>query len=223
MFWTLGCVPPANLVSVDHRDTFAEYQETAEAAAETYGVPVSLFFALISTESRWKPDARSPAGARGLAQIMPSTAARRLEQLGLASNEPWYEPLWNLMLGAYGLSRYLDRWDGDARFALASYNAGVGKVTRLLEDFEGREFEWSEFAVTLPKQTQAYVRNTLRRRDQWNKAADACKRDPAGWTPPKPRPRPTNPGSDEPTQASTGGGGGIVLGLLLAAVVLTRR
>ncbi len=71
-------------------------------------------------ESRWHEAARSPVGARGLAQLMPGTA----RELGVDPDDP----LANLEGGARYLRQQLDRFDGDLEKALAAYNAGPGRV-----------------------------------------------------------------------------------------------
>lgn len=89
------------------------------AACEA-GVPVRLFDALVSQESRYRPFARSHAGAMGMSQLMPGTARY------LNVSDPW-DPLENLRGGARYLREQLDRfrsWD----LALAAYNAGPGRV-----------------------------------------------------------------------------------------------
>lgn len=82
----------------------------------------SLLEAVVWQESRWREDAVSPAGARGLAQLMPGTA----RYLGVDPDDPAS----NLEGGARYLREQLDRFDGDLEKALAAYNAGPGRVIR---------------------------------------------------------------------------------------------
>ena len=81
-----------------------------------------LIEALVWQESRWRADAVSPVGARGLAQLMPATA----KELGVNPDDPFA----NLEGGARYLRQQLDRFDGDLEKALAAYNAGPGRVER---------------------------------------------------------------------------------------------
>ena len=91
------------------------------AACEA-GVPVALFDALVSQESRYQPYARSSAGAMGMAQLMPGTARY------LAVGNPW-DLRENLRGGARYLKEQLDRF-GSWELALAAYNAGPGNVQK---------------------------------------------------------------------------------------------
>jgi soluble lytic murein transglycosylase-like protein len=93
------------------------------AAAEAHGVDPVLVQALIQVESNYKPRARSAKGAMGLMQLMPSTA--REYQVRNA-----YDPAANISAGVQKLKGLLDKWGGDVRLALASYNAGEGAVAR---------------------------------------------------------------------------------------------
>lgn len=96
-----------------------EFLPLARAAAQRHGIPEDLFLRLVHQESRWNPQAVSPAGARGLAQLMPDTA--RL--LGVNPDDPHQ----NLEGGARYLRMMYDRF-GSWRLALAAYNAGPGAV-----------------------------------------------------------------------------------------------
>ena len=99
----------------------AEYEQAISQIAAEEGVPASLLSALVWSESSYNPDAVSSAGARGLAQLMPGTAA------GLGVNID--DPLDNLRGGARYLRRQLDQF-GRVDLALAAYNAGPGAVQR---------------------------------------------------------------------------------------------
>ena len=90
--------------------------------AVRFDLSPSLLEALVWQESRWRENAISPVGARGLAQLMPGTA----RYLGVDSADPFQ----NLEGGARYLREQLDRFDGNLEKALAAYNAGPGRVER---------------------------------------------------------------------------------------------
>ena len=92
-------------------------------AAQRYGVDPTLIAGVIETESNFNPKAVSPAGARGLMQLMPATA----RGLGVADSS---DPLQNVMGGAKLLGQLLDRYGGDVKKVLAAYNAGAGAVDK---------------------------------------------------------------------------------------------
>jgi hypothetical protein len=91
-----------------------------DAAAARHGVDPHLLRGLIRAESNFDPNARSPAGAIGLCQLMPGTAAG----LGVDPTDPRQ----NLDGGAKLLAYLLRKYDADVRLALAAYNAGEGNV-----------------------------------------------------------------------------------------------
>ena len=98
-----------------------EFLATARAAAQRHGIPEDLFLRLVQQESGFNPQAVSPKGATGLAQLMPDTA--RL--LGVDINDPHQ----NLEGGARYLKRMYTRF-GNWRHALAAYNAGPEAVEK---------------------------------------------------------------------------------------------
>jgi soluble lytic murein transglycosylase-like protein len=98
----------------------APYSAKIAELAARYDLSPALLEAVVWQESRWRPSAVSPAGARGLAQLMPGTA----RELGVNPDDPYA----NLEGGARYLREQLDRFDGDLEKALAAYNAGPGRV-----------------------------------------------------------------------------------------------
>lgn len=93
----------------------------AELAAK-YDISPALLEAVVWQESRWNERAVSPAGARGLAQLMPGTAA----QMGVNPGDP----MANLEGGARYLRMQLDAFNGNVEKALAAYNAGPLRVEK---------------------------------------------------------------------------------------------
>ncbi len=98
----------------------AAYAEKVRELSARFDLSPALIEALVWQESRWRANAVSPAGARGLAQLMPGTA----RELGVDPSDPYA----NLEGGARYLRAQLDRFDGDVEKALAAYNAGPGRV-----------------------------------------------------------------------------------------------
>jgi len=94
-----------------------------EAAAARHGVDPALLKGLIKQESGFDPNARSPAGAAGLCQLMPATA----RSLGVTDV---LDPAQSIEGGAKYLGQMLQKYGGDERKALAAYNAGPGAVDR---------------------------------------------------------------------------------------------
>ena len=100
----------------------ARYAAKVQELSLRYDLSPSLIEALVWQESRWRENAVSPAGARGLAQLMPGTA----RYLGVDPDDPEA----NLEGGVRYLREQLNTFDGDLEKALAAYNAGPGRVIR---------------------------------------------------------------------------------------------
>jgi soluble lytic murein transglycosylase-like protein len=99
------------------------YAAEITAAAQANGLDPALLAGLIKQESGFNPNAGSRAGARGLTQLMPGTAA------GLGVNNV-LDPVQSINGGAKYLKQQLDAFGGDTAKALAAYNAGPGAVQR---------------------------------------------------------------------------------------------
>jgi soluble lytic murein transglycosylase-like protein len=100
-----------------------DFESIIQEAGERYRVDPSLIRAVIQAESGGNPFAVSRAGARGLMQLMPETAA----ELGVTNS---FDPTQNIMGGTSYLSRLLDRYRGDVKLALAAYNWGMGNLEK---------------------------------------------------------------------------------------------
>ena len=127
--------------------------ELTRAANET-GLPPWLLAGLGRQESAFAPHARSPAGARGLLQLMPGTAAMHARALGLPRSPDLHDPAVNLRIGAHELARLLERY-GALEPALAAYNAGPSRVDRWWKAWPGPR----RFTEKIPiAETHTYVR-----------------------------------------------------------------
>lgn len=118
---TAAPAPPAN-TSVAGSDG-GQYDGLIQAAAQRNGIDPALLHGLIQQESGFDPSAGSSAGAQGLCQLMPGTAA------SLGVSDP-LDPAQSIEGGARYLKQQLDAFGGDPQLALAAYNAGPGAVHR---------------------------------------------------------------------------------------------
>lgn len=163
------------------------YAPAVHEAADYFGISRSVMMGLVHTESRFKPDAGSSAGAQGLAQLMPRTAVGRYKKL--AADGQWPLPPVEInrdpqvaYFASEGLDRVLDRtdprqsaWLGasylrslmnkgrDLEYALAAYNAGPARVKD------------GDPPSTWPGQTRAYVPGVLKRAQWYRELYEACR------------------------------------------------
>ena len=137
--------------------------ETILEQAKEYDIDPFLVLAIIRQESSFNPASISPANARGLMQIMPSTGKKLSRALNVEnfSTERLHEPEMNIRLGTYYLSHLLEANGGDIVPAVASYNAGKNTVNTWFKRFPYNNVE--EFIEKIPyPETRGYVKKVLR-------------------------------------------------------------
>lgn len=107
------------------------YVDALMAEAAEHGLDPNLMAALIRQESNFNPAATSPAGARGLAQVMPELGERLARELAYPVWDPvlLYQPDVSIQLGAVHLRELFSRYDQRTHI-LAAYNAGASRVER---------------------------------------------------------------------------------------------
>jgi len=131
----LGFLADFAITCFEKRAYPQKYADYVETYAQQYGVPESLVYAVIRTESGFDSGAVSPVGAVGLMQLMPDTFEWLTDEILFDHLESGmlYDPETNIKYGTYLLSRFYDRY-GDWDLTLAAYNGGVGNVDKWLED-----------------------------------------------------------------------------------------
>lgn len=122
-----------DVVSIEPEEVFAAlpeplsentpYHEIIRAAAQRYGVDADLIHCVIAVESNFNPKAISRMNARGLMQLLPSTAKR----MGVKNI---FDPKENVDGGTRYLRDMLARYHNDVALALAAYNAGPESVLK---------------------------------------------------------------------------------------------
>lgn len=110
-----------------------------------------LIKALVKVESNGNPKATSPKGAQGLTQLMPATGREMAKKVGVKYDP--YDKNQNLLLGTLYYKEQLDKF-GAPELAYASYNAGPGRVEKLLNKY-GADYQAIE--PHLPNETRDYV------------------------------------------------------------------
>jgi soluble lytic murein transglycosylase len=140
-------------------------RDTIVAESRRAGLDPALIAALIRQESNFNPGARSPAGARGLMQVMPAVGKSIAPSAGITSWNPnlLYDPGINIELGVRHLAPLVKSEPNMPR-TLAAYNAGASRVTRWSKKRGADDPEI--FTERIPFiETQDYVKSVLRNRE----------------------------------------------------------
>ncbi|GAA3765694.1 tetratricopeptide repeat protein [Terriglobus aquaticus] len=139
---------------------------TTDAAA--HGLDPYLVASLIRQESEFNPAAVSRANAYGLMQLLPSVGKAEAKKQGIGRFQTGMllDPSTNLRLGTGNLKAVLDRFGGQAEYALAAYNAGDSPVRRWMAENNYKDIP--EFVESIPySETRDYVQSILRNREMY--------------------------------------------------------
>ena len=130
------------------------YEDLIEKYAVKYSVDPYLAASVIWVESRFLPEAISPQDARGLMQILPTTAQWASVRMGLEDyqEEQLFEPEINIEIGTWYLSFLNSQFPDNRDLVLASYNGGIGNVLKWLDNREyssdGKQLDHIPFPET---------------------------------------------------------------------------
>lgn len=143
------------------------YYPLHEIAEHRWAVPAEFALAVARQESEMNPAALSPAGARGLMQLMPATAEQMAGQAGIPfdAQKLVRDPLYNARLGTEYLARMVRQYAGSYVLATAAYNAGPGRVNAWIETYgdpRAPEVDMVTWIETIPfEETRNYVMRVL--------------------------------------------------------------
>ncbi|WP_373089781.1 transglycosylase SLT domain-containing protein [Zhongshania sp.] len=139
------------------------HQDNFRKVAKREKIQLKWIYAIARQESAFAPAANSPVGARGLMQLMPGTAKLVAKQMGLPSpkTEDLITPEKNIAMGGFYLGQLLEQFGGNRILATAAYNAGPGRIERVLlrQTTDMPADIWIE---NLPYgETREYIKNVL--------------------------------------------------------------
>jgi len=124
-----------------------------------YTIDSSLVLAVVRIETRFQANAESPAGARGLMQLMPATAAHIG---GKGASDQLFDPSYNMSLGQRYIAQLLDQYSGNLVELGAAYNAGPTKVSQWVAARDGKEDDALMFIESMrAPETRSYVKRLL--------------------------------------------------------------
>jgi soluble lytic murein transglycosylase len=163
--WLRQSIHAANAAGI-HNDLIARFPVAHmveyRRMSHMTGVPLTLLLAITRQESAFDPQARSHANARGLMQLLPTTAewVARRARLSRPTSSALYRPSTNIEIASHYLAMLLQRFNGSRPLAAAAYNAGERRVDRWIAERAGEPMDvWIE---NIPfRETRNYVQNVM--------------------------------------------------------------
>lgn len=138
-----------------------DYKESIKIYSEQRNLRPNFVAAVIYCESRFHKDSVSGAGAVGLMQLMPGTAASIAAEMG----EPMgnlYDPDTNIKYGTWYLRGLMDKYNNDTDLVLAAYNAGSGRAD-----------SYKDYGTALPYETVFFIQKVKGAEAMYDKVYDA--------------------------------------------------
>jgi soluble lytic murein transglycosylase len=139
-----------------------DYENNINSAALDRELHPTHVYAVIRQESAFNKDARSPAGAMGLMQVMPKTghATAKRYNISLGNTRQLYQPDKNIAIGSAYLQQVMEQYDNNIILASAAYNAGPHRVDRWLPRDEAQQAD--SWIARIPyRETRKYVQRIL--------------------------------------------------------------
>ena len=139
------------------------YPEYFNVALQNLNISKTFAMAIARQESAWNPMAQSSANARGLMQLLPSTAKLTAEnnQLPYQGEQDLFKPLNNIVLGTAHLNELNGKYPNNRILIAAAYNAGANRVEKWLSLANGK-LALDEFVTSIPfYETRGYVQNIV--------------------------------------------------------------
>lgn len=134
-----------------------------QASQNATSISKTFAMAISRQESAWNPQAQSSANARGLMQLLPSTAKATASQAKLPYTDEaeLFKPLNNILLGTAYLAELNAKYPNNRILIASAYNAGAHRVEKWLARANGK-LEMDEFVASIPfYETRGYVQNVL--------------------------------------------------------------
>lgn len=147
-----------------------DYQDTINFYADRYEIDRNLVASVILAESKFRQDATSVHGARGLMQIMPETGSWIATQIedDSFSVDKLYNVNMNIKYGTWYLSELQTEFEGNEVLALAAYNAGRGNVYEWMEKYHW-DINFKDYTKIPFPETREYVKRVLENKKHYNK------------------------------------------------------
>jgi soluble lytic murein transglycosylase len=167
------------------------WRKELEEFSGAQGIDPFLMAGLIRQESEFDPRVVSYANAHGLSQIMPPTGRELARRLGIPrySNALLFNPTINIRMGTFHLKNMFNYFGEQWEETIASYNAGMGRVSGWLKLRTQPFREPAEWVETIPlDQTRGYVQSVLRNADFYRRLYVDAPNDftPVSYRPPEP-------------------------------------
>lgn len=143
------------------------YYDEIEQFSRSWNNDPILILCIIREESYFNPKAQSAVGARGLMQLMPSTAAEAsaISGISLPNANLLFDPYINIRLGNVYYSKLKRAFNGRDMLAVLAYNGGIGSVRKWTQDLN--YYDADDFVEQIPyAETQNYLKKVYR--SYWN-------------------------------------------------------